>query len=96
MRNLPHLFLTGQSFRSQNRSILVPDTLLYYLALHLKFASSSSATQLVELFAYESPNSVVSYQFHNLFSQERLFVFVISSKNTPVLRSVGELFFSST
>ena len=108
---MPHLFLTNQPFRAKNRALLVPDTLLYYLSLHLKFASSSSSSQLVELFAYEnsaapsssqdwsaSSNSVVVYQFHNYFTQERLFVFAVNAKNTstPSLKSLGELFFSST
>jgi len=108
---MPYLLLKNQLFRTKTSSLLLPDTLLYYLALHLKFSSSERATQLTELFAYENPltlsnatpvanssNSIVVYQFHNLFSQERLFLFVTSTKNNSITtpKSLGELFFSST
>ncbi len=72
---------------------MLPDYALYYVALHVKLASSARMAQLVEIFAYESPtapleecaftspsNPIIVYQFHNLFSQERLFVFTTSLK----------------
>lgn len=109
--NLPYLFLNNVQFRVKNVTLFVPDTLLYYLAIHLKFASSERGTQLIDLFAYEnsltldtttapssSANPIIVYQFHNLFSQTRLFLFVTSSKHHPLTtpKSLGELFFSAT
>ena len=109
--NIPHIFLKNTMFRTKSVALLITDSTLYYLALHLKFSSSERHTQLVELFAYEntltletnmdwapSSNSLLVYQFHNIFTQTRLFLFVTSSKNNCVTtpKSLGELFFSST
>ena len=84
--------------------------MLYYTAIHLKFATSERYTQLVELFAYENSsvsltssqnftttNTTLVYQFHNLFSQKRLFIFVTSiSENTLTTpKTLSELFFSA-
>ena len=110
MQNAPYVFLSNSSFRTRGASILVPDTLLYFFTMHLKFSSSSSSTQLIEIFAYDNPVSGVEssrspknsgtalvYQFHNLFRQERLFVFVSNLKSTTVCvpKTIGDLFFSS-
>ena len=109
LKDLPFLFLTNKQFKNKNLSLLLPDYLLYYLSLHIKFSSKSRESQLVEIFAYENPvsatslppkrnsNSILNYQFHNTFSQERLFVFVssLSSGNFPSPKSVQELYTSS-
>ena len=109
--NIPYIFLKNNQFRTKNVALLVTDATLYYIALHLKFASSERSTQLVELFAYENSltlsttsswapasNPLVVYQFHNLFTQTRLFLFATSSKSNSVTtpKSLGELFFSAT
>lgn len=88
----------------------MPETLLYYLALHLKLASAPRSSQLVDIFAYENPVSSVSefkvpgssnpilvYQFHNLFSQERLFLFTtsLSTGEASSPKSITELFTTS-
>ena len=111
LQNIPYLVLKNNSFRSKTTALLIPDTVLYYVALHLKFASSERSTQLTELFAYENPlsiesatpllnssNPLVVYQFHNLLSQDKLFLFVTSSRESSLTtpKSLGELFFSST
>lgn len=107
----PHVFLTNKLFRKKNILVLVPDMLLYYIALHIKLSSSARSSQLVEMFAYENPvattnlletpntsNSVIVYQFHNLFSQERLFLFATVTpsnvSNSP--KSLTELFATSS
>ncbi len=99
--------MSNKNFRTKGITLMLPDYMLYYTALHVKLATSSRMTQLVELFAYENPttsvancdysspsNSVVVYQFHNLFSQERLFLFTTSLKTTQWAspKSVSELF----
>jgi NADH:ubiquinone oxidoreductase subunit C len=86
---------------------MLPDYALYYTVLHLKLASAARSSQLIEIFAYENPtsplsndsystpsNPIVVYQFHNLFSQERLFLFTTSLKSTlwASPKSISELF----
>ena len=110
LKNIPYVFFKNKQFRPSNLTLLTSDSVLYYLALHLKFSTSERSTQLVELFAYENPltegatsvwkngsNPVLVYQFHNLFSQKRLFLFVTSTKNNAVStpKTLSELFFSS-
>ena len=110
MSGAPHLFFANKTFRAKNLTLLLPDKLLYYLALHVKFATSARSSQLVEIFAYENPNTsttasqhplpspgILVYQFHNLFSQERLFVFStgLGISKAPNPKSLDELFVSS-
>ena len=107
MQGAPHLFLINRSLKTKGLSLLLPDKLLYFLALHVKFSSSAQSSQLVEIFAYENPTpsvlnyecarapgTVLVYQFHNLFTQERLFVFVssIGRETLATPKSLGELF----
>ena len=107
LQGVPHVFMSNKNFRTKGLTLMLPDYLLYYLALHVKLATSARSTQLIEIFAYENPvtstldcdysnpsNPVVVYQFHNLFSQERLFVFATSLKVTQWAspKSLSELF----
>ncbi len=107
LRSLPHVFLKNSSFRSKSLSLVVPDALVYFTALHFKLASACQNTQLVDIFAYEilkgpssasttpaSSSPVIVYHFHNLFSQERLFLFASSSKSSSSVtpKSLAELF----
>lgn len=107
---MPFSFLQNKNFRNKNLSLLLPDYLLYYLALHIKFSSRTRESQLLDIFAYENPvstssqnshpghsSSILVYQFHNLFSQERLFVFTTSlqSSQFPSPKSVQELYTAS-
>jgi NADH:ubiquinone oxidoreductase subunit C len=104
LQGMPHVFLTNKTFRTKGLSLLVPDKLLYFLALHMKLASPARSSQLVEIFAYENPTAsaamlhssapsspLLVYQFHNLFSQERLFVFSANLGGSAP-KSLGELF----
>lgn len=111
LRNFPYVFLRNNFFRKQNIVLLLPDSLLYYLALHLKLASSARNSQLVDIFAYESvksqstaatsfstpSNPNIVYHFHNLFSQERVFIFASSTSSTRAVlpKTLGDLFFSA-
>lgn len=110
LQGLPYVFLKNKSFRTKGVSVLIPDWLVYYLALHLKLSSAARASQLIEIFAYENPvsssldqgypksaNATVVYQFHNLFSHDRLFVFSTNLKSTlsPAPKSITELFATS-
>lgn len=107
LQQTPHVFLKNRTFRTKNISILVSETWLYFVALHLKLCSSAQPSQLVEMFAYENPvsasqshsisrvsDAIISYQFHNLLSQERIFVFSTSLKASQSLapKSITELF----
>ena len=107
LSTLPHVFLRNTSFRSKNLTLMVPDSLVYYTALHLKLASAAQNTQLVDIFAYEiikSPSAsslqasasapVLVYHFHNLLKQDRLFLFASSSKsaNSVTPKSLAELY----
>jgi len=96
----------NKTFRTKGLSILVTDKLLYFVAIHLKLSGQSNNSQLVEIFAYENPtiptvNSdiksfgpIIVYQFHNLFSQDRLFLYTTSlnKSKTHSPKSLGELF----
>jgi hypothetical protein len=55
---MPYLLLKNKQFRTNNIALLTSDTVVFYLALHLKLASSERSTQLIELFAYENPLTV--------------------------------------
>ena len=104
LQKFPYLFLANKNFRTKGLTLLVPDYMLYYVCLHLKLATSSRFSQLVEIFAYENPvstsqekgsyGSIVVYHFHNLFSQDRLFVFTTGLKgnSSPSPKSITELF----
>jgi hypothetical protein len=68
---------------------VVPSPAFYFLLLHLRLSSVWYSTQLVDMFAYEVPSTrlaspegrngqiatenLITYNFHNLFSQERFF-----------------------
>lgn len=89
MKTLPWVLISNNSFRSKCTLVLVSDYWLYYLVLHLRFATSSRSLQLVEIFAYENTTTSTSiskqdmstistlsviYHFHNLFTQDRIFL----------------------
>ena len=75
--------------------LLVPHKNLFYTTVHLKFATPFYKTQLVDIFAYEFPkysqalqntnslnssaNVSVVYNFHNLLTQKRYFIFSVNS-----------------
>ena len=106
--NIPHVLVKNKIFRAKNYSVTLSAKAFYFVALHLKLSSAAAGSQLVELFAYENPvawssssatsahapSTVVVYQFHNLTSQERLFVYVVggASDRSSSPKSIAELF----
>lgn len=94
--------------------LVIPKRALYYLTLHVRFGTMFYSTQLSDLFGYELPlhasnrpsllravsntASVLIYNFHNMFYNERYFFFCVdkshksSSLTTPPLTSISELF----
>ena len=112
MKNLPWVLISNSTFRNKNITLLVSDYWLYYLVLHFRFATSSRFLQLVEIFAYENAITrfsffkqtmgsvstvAVVYHFHNLFTQDRIFLIVsdLSSANSSNLKTLGEVFSTS-
>ena len=89
---------------------IIPKHLVYYTTLHLKMSTNFYSNQLSDIFAYELPtstnsvntvealpktNTVLVYNYHNLYFQERFYIFSINFKTTqvnPFLTSVAELF----
>lgn len=53
--NLTHLYLTHSTHGSKNISVVIPQNLLYYSSLHLRFSTVFYSSQLVDIFAYELP-----------------------------------------
>ena len=49
---------------------MVPKTLLYYTAVHIRFSSLYSLTQLVDLFAYELPSDKSTLNPNTLLSTQ--------------------------
>lgn len=114
MKNLPWVFVSNNLLRTKSTSLLVSDYWFYYLVLHIRFASASRFSQLIEIFAYENTTAssvpvgpfsgpskastvTVIYHFHNLFTQDRLFLFVsdLSFTNSTNLKTIGEVFTTS-
>lgn len=112
MKNISWVFVYNFSLGNKLVSIILTENWLYYLALHIRFASSSRFLQLVEIFAYETSvtsslvsfiNSqdtasfVVVYHFNNVFTQERIFLYVCESSapNSLKLKTLGDVFTTS-
>lgn len=112
MRRLPWVFVTNHLARTKSTSVLIPDYWLYYVILHLRFSSSSRFLQLIEIFAYENISTLttsrleklsstasvsVIYHFHNLFTQDRIFLFVsdLSATNSSHLKTLGDVYVTS-
>ena len=75
----------------KNYNVLLLPQYLLYLSTHFRFSSAFPLTQLVDIMSYEVPthsnnlgsgqfynpesSSVVVYNFHSLYSQDRFFIF---------------------
>ena len=103
----PFFYLTNKIKKSKDIKVLVTQNTLYYLAVHFKFSTVFYTSQLVDMFAYETPvnflnhkklemaTSTVVYNFHNLKFQERFFIFAVrhyTSNNNYQLKSITELY----
>ena len=104
--NIPSVFTQNKDNRLKEVIMVIPQNYFYFLALHFKLSTIWYSTQLVELFAYDSPvvlqnhsvsQTVVSYNFHNLFSNQRFFIFTWNSTlGNSGLKSVSSLFANSS
>ena len=113
LNNLPSFFTQNKAQNSKEVILCLTQNTLYFLALHLKFASSWYSTQLVDIFAYDTPvsnlpkstedsrsgnvsstsNTLVVYNFHNITSHQRLFVFTWKSTSlSHELKSTSSVF----
>ena len=105
-------FIDNNLQSDKNYNILINNKLLRYVSLHMKFSSMFYSLQLVDIFAYEtlstssntlfnknqtpSATSIVIYNFHSLFSNERFFVHTYTNDHEFLLiNSMTELFFSA-
>ena len=84
-------FINNLSQSEKNYNLLVLPQYVLYLSTHLRFSSAFPLSQLVDIMSYEVPSqhaalsslnnynpeasSVVVYNFHSLYSQDRFFVF---------------------
>jgi len=105
LQHRPYTLLRQHTQTTKNISILVNTNTLLWLALHLRLAQGFYKTQLVDIFAYETPNFSVTqgnaqvskttpttvYNFHNLLNQARYFIFT-----TSVLGSSSKTYGSHT
>ena len=84
-------FINNLSQSEKNYNILLLPQYVLYLSTHFRFSSAFPLTQLVDIMSYEVPShhasltsnslynpeasSVLVYNFHSLYSQDRFFVF---------------------
>ena len=77
--NLHHLYLTHKLHGYKNISLLIPQTLLYYSSIHMRFSSVLYSSQLVDIFSYELPLSNSDREFttnkNSFFSQNSIVVY---------------------
>ena len=120
MSNSNFSFINNLSQSEKNYNLLVLPQYILYLSTHFRFSSAFPVTQLVDIMSYEVPNyhlnqskgnsytpessSVVIYNYHSLYSQDRFFVFTqptyfnssenldLISNNSNALSSVAEVY----
>lgn len=114
LNNLPSFFTQNKTQNPKEVVLCVTQNVLYYLSLHLKFSSSWYSTQLVDIFAYDTPvalapssnnslksdthslstsNTIVVYNFHNITSHQRIFIFTWKSVlRDHLLKSTSSVF----
>jgi NADH:ubiquinone oxidoreductase subunit C len=84
-------FINNLSQSEKNYNLLVLPQYVLYITTHFRFSSAFPSAQLVDIMSYEVPNnqpsmsstnsyhpeasSVIVYNFHSLYSQDRFFVF---------------------
>jgi len=92
-----YVFLKTHTKNTRNTTLFLKDDLCYYVIVHLKFSTNFYNSQLSDIFAYETTvntkpllsNTVVVYNFHNIFFHDRLFLF---STKKDSLKSITDLF----
>ena len=94
LQHKPYVLLRQSTQTTKNVSVLINNNVMLWVALHLRLAQGFYKTQLVDIFAYETPSfnlahqttstqviknsTTVVYNFHNLLNQTRYFVFTTS------------------
>lgn len=77
--NLHHLYLINKVHGFKNISLLIPQNLLYYSSIHMRFSSILYSSQLVDIFSYELPLSNSDRDFkktsNNVFTQNSIVVY---------------------
>jgi len=77
--SIHHLYLTNKIHGFKNSLLLVPQKILYYSSMHMRFASILYSSQLVDIFSYELPLSVSDRDFkttrNNLFTQNSIVIY---------------------
>lgn len=107
LNGLPSSFTQSKAKNFKKTTLIIPSSYLYYLSVHFKLSTVWYSTQLIEIFSYEvgyqplttlltsstsSSKLVLVYNFHNLFTQERLFLFTTGSSSSFGVKSVSALF----
>lgn len=90
--------------------LLIPYSINYFTALHVKFSTPFYSSQLVDMFSYEKPFSkktpntgisnleqsplaiILVYNFHNLLTQKRLFIFSLKQNKKLLYKTISEIF----
>ena len=104
-------FLSFKFEKPNCTCVFIKNNKNYYAMVHYRLSTNFFVNQLVDVFAYEiflkntslssnnfSNNSVIVYNLHNIFSNNRLFVFTKLMPNSPksayycTLGTVSELF----
>ncbi len=120
--NKNQIFLKYLNRNDKNNFIVLNQNFFYYLSLHLKLSSLFYSLQLIDIFAYELPNSknfqtnknnshypflnnsLIIYNFHSVFYQQRFFFLILNNNKEAVnknfvqwqnLNSIADLFQSS-
>ena len=91
MSNSNFSFINNLSQSEKNYNVLILPQYLLYAATHFRFSSAFPLTQLVDIMSYEvstlhssnnnarsyapEASSVIVYNFHSLYSQDRFFIF---------------------
>jgi len=94
LQQTPYVLLRQNLQTNKNVSLLVNQNTILWLLLHMRLAQGFYKTQLVDIFAYETPSFTIKlhdstskvlksdatlvYNFHNLFNQMRYFIFTTS------------------
>jgi len=118
--NNKQIFLKYLHRNDKNLIIYTSINNIYYLSLHIKLSSFFYSTQLIDIFSYETPasenmlsaetqvnqntTSILVYNFHSIFFQQRFFLVGIVSparnqrkqaRNSPTPSSITEVFLNA-
>ncbi len=94
--NAPQLFLKTTQKDEHTTAAVIPNSVLYYLALHIKLSTLTTAAQLVDMLAYELPyalntgrthttagTTVLVHNLHLLGVQQRILLLTLCNGAAP-------------